>query len=321
MGRAMRKATVSIGLILSLSANAQCPAETTLFFGNGILNSWKSASESLDQLQSRISESENWKRERSHLAYNYDETAAYKLLEVYEQKVGDFDKQFWRWMWDWTDAPSWLQDQVKTLQGQQDLEGLQGYSLSEQISQYEHEMDMDRSIVVVAHSQGNFFANNASLLLQNAFYPATTDFKIVSVATPASFVNDDGPYFTLKSDGVIRWVPGALPPNISNESPNPGLFDHRFVDHYLNGVPTGAKIIDVVQTTFKRLADDAKKDEEYNAECWHWFESLRLPKDESQQCVLKCNVAKNDLSNFTCNQLCEAYCQCAAKRATVGTAN
>ena len=244
------------------------------------------------------------------------------MLEVFEQKNGDFAKTFWRWMWDWTDAPDWFQNRMKAAMALQDLTGLQGYELSDHVLRYEDQMDLDRSIVIVAHSQGNFFANNASLILQNDHYPASTHFRIVAVATPTAFVNDDGPYFTLKSDGVIRLIPTALPPNMVNESPKPGLFDHRFVKHYLQGQPTGQKIIDTVQSTIKSLAEETKKDESYNADCWAWFKSLSIPpKADPQQCILKCNVAKNDFTNFSCNQLCEAYCQCAAKRATVRKVN
>ena len=106
-----------------------------------------------------------------------------------------------------------------------------------------------------------------------------------------------------------------MAPNVVNELPKPGMFDHRFVDHYLEGKPTGQKIIETVQTTIQSLAEDMKKDEGYNRECWKWFESLPIPsKTDTQQCLLKCNVAKNDFTNFTCNQFCAAYCQCAAKR-------
>lgn len=306
----MRKATVAVICCWSLSIQAQCPAESSLFFGNGMFNSRRSANRSLERLSSRINETENWKRERSYVAYNYDESAVYQLLEVYEQKMGDFDKQFWRWMWNWTDAPEWFQDTIKAQQTKQDINGLQGHALSEQHLRYQDEMEVGRSIIVVAHSQGNFFANNSSLWLQNAFYPASTDFRIISVATPASFVEDDGPYFTLESDGVIRWIPSALPPNVANISPKPGLFDHQFVDHYLDGTPTGAKIVSTVQATFKRLADDAKKADGYNADCWRWFESLNLPKNDSQECVMKCGTTMVDFSNFMCNTQCEAYCRC-----------
>ena len=309
-------AVVSVLLAWTCITQAQCPAETSLFFSNGMFNSKQSANDSRRNLEMRLSETENWKRSRTYLAYNEDENAAYRLLEVYEQKSGDFGKTFWRWMWDWSAAPDWFKDSMKAAMAKQDLHGLQGYELSDHVIRYEGQMDLDRSIVVVAHSQGNFFANNASLILQNEHYPAATQFRIVAVATPASFVNDDGPYFTLKSDGVIRLIPTALPPNMVNESPKPGFFDHRFVDHYLNGQPTGQKIIDTVQATIKSLAEETKKDENYNAECWKWFKSLSIsPKTDSQECTLECTIAKNDFSNFSCNQLCEAYCQCSVKRA------
>ncbi len=310
----MRIALLTIILAFVLPAYSQCPAETTLFFANGMFNSKVSAKESLEVLKNRVSETENWKRSRSQLAYNYDEIAAYQVLVVFEQKMGDFDKQFWRWMWNFSDAPKWFQDQIKLALVKQDGSGLQSYGLSEQVAQYEHEMSLDRSIVVVAHSQGNFFANNASLVLQTEFYPASSDFRIISVATPSAFVSDEGPYFTLKSDGVIGLIPAALPANVANTSPAPGLFDHRFIDHYLYGKTTGDKIIESIQSTLKLLSDDAKKANGYNKDCWQWLESLHLSVTDSQECTIKCSVAKNDFSNMSCNSLCESYCGCRRKR-------
>lgn len=79
----MRKAFLALVFSFSSIALAQCPAESTLFFGNGMFNSHSSAQKSLDTLKSRLSESENWKRERSHLAYNYDENTACKRSRIF----------------------------------------------------------------------------------------------------------------------------------------------------------------------------------------------------------------------------------------------
>lgn len=159
-----------------------------------------------------------------------------------------------------------------------------------------------------------FFANSASLVLQAGFYPASRLFKIVSVATPASFVQDDGPYFTLKSDGVIRFIPGALPANIENRIPRPGILDHQFVGHYLNGNPTGSSIVQAIQAVFQNLLSDSKKNREFNSECWDWFKSLNLDKSDQKECVVRCNAAKNSLGNVMCNTLCESYCSCSSSQ-------
>ena len=64
---------------LNFQSEAQCPAESVLFFANGMFNSKESAQNSLTALKNRIKETPNWTRDRSELAYNYDEAAAYQL--------------------------------------------------------------------------------------------------------------------------------------------------------------------------------------------------------------------------------------------------
>lgn len=88
MGKTMRSSLLTLIFIptFTFSAAAQCPAETSLFFANGMFNSKKSANDSLKNLKMRLSETANWNYSRSYLAYNENENAAYQLLEVYEQK-------------------------------------------------------------------------------------------------------------------------------------------------------------------------------------------------------------------------------------------
>src|SRR5690606_31530142 len=109
----MRTAIGTLVLVLSFEALGQCLPQATLFFGNGMFNSKESAHKSLEALRKKLSETENWKKHRSLVAYNYDEAAVYQLLEVLEQKQGDFDKRFWRWLTNWLDAPEWFQDLIK----------------------------------------------------------------------------------------------------------------------------------------------------------------------------------------------------------------
>jgi uncharacterized repeat protein (TIGR03803 family) len=77
--------------------------------------------------------------------------------------------------------------------------------------------DPSNSVVVVAHSQGNLFANESLLkLLQERGGSVLERFAIVSVATPASEVVGGGkpqPYVTL-ADDPIRHVPDSLAPNL-----------------------------------------------------------------------------------------------------------
>lgn len=96
---------------------------------------------------------------------------------------------------------------------------------------YKREILEGRKVVLVAHSQGNFFANRAYTSLSADEKRST---GIVSVANPDSAVADGRPYTTLTNDWVIAAIPGALRGNTTN-SPNAShdFLHHGFVESYL----------------------------------------------------------------------------------------
>ena len=103
-----------------------------------------------------------------------------------------------------------------------------------------------RKVLLIAHSQGNLYMNNIykSLDEDDKYYV-----KLLSVATPASFVGEEGvisPYVSRNDDVVVLYTnPSSLPP--SNVQPT--LFDegffalnHDFIARYLNDPPIFALI-------------------------------------------------------------------------------
>lgn len=102
---------------------------------------------------------------------------------------------------------------------------------------YSAELALGHKVIVVAHSQGNLYANQAFSVV--TALGGSTLFHIVGVATPATSVAGSGPYFTLHGD-IITLVPGSLPANITNDSPSPcqgALFSvacHAFDDSYMD---------------------------------------------------------------------------------------
>lgn len=94
-------------------------------------------------------------------------------------------------------------------------------------------------VVVVAHSQGNFFANEAISRLLTSISDLSTNVRVLSVATPAFIVPFNGPYVTNRHDEVIQEIRntspvGALPGNIS--STLEGGLNHGFKETYLNRI-------------------------------------------------------------------------------------
>ena len=97
-----------------------------------------------------------------------------------------------------------------------------------------------QKLLLVAHSQGNFYAN--------AFYDRVTDkdggvpaesIGVYGVATPSDHVAGNGKYFTSTTDTVIadlvEWLPflKIMPPNDTIPLPDDGSNGHSFSDTYL----------------------------------------------------------------------------------------
>ncbi len=106
-----------------------------------------------------------------------------------------------------------------------------------------------RRILVVAHSQGNLYANAAYTNLAGNDLPMDS-FGIVSIANPASYVAGGGPYFTLENDVVVNAVravlSSTLPGNIYNSNETADWTHHNFIDSYLNGNQSGPMIINSI---------------------------------------------------------------------------
>ncbi len=132
--------------------------------------------------------------------------------------------------------------------------------LANHVALYRTSIMEGNKVLVVSHSQGNFFANAAhnKLFEGDGAISDTGSFGIVAVATPASFVAGDGPYTTLVEDAVVAAIAlatprGVLPPlfpNITNmlsEAEESNFWGHSFLEEYMaTDSNTVGKIMDDV---------------------------------------------------------------------------
>jgi hypothetical protein len=151
-------------------------------------------------------------------------------------------------------APSWLLDAFRRIV--QKAYVLQP-DVNTHVNDYNNEIKNGNAVVVVAHSQGNLYANQEYPLIQPA--PSTSNpknFSIVSVATPANSVAGQMCpqclYVTLVND-VITNVPGSLQPNVDNIGQPGGdpcaqsqTQCHFFDSSYLAGIHSGPAIANYV---------------------------------------------------------------------------
>lgn len=110
------------------------------------------------------------------------------------------------------------------------------------VSMYLNDLKKGKRVIVVAHSQGNLFANNAYERLTDINSDYNKSIGIVGVASPAGRGIGDNTYVTALDDGVINALRDAgysvLPGNVNNKPDNysDNLRDranHGFAQSYL----------------------------------------------------------------------------------------
>lgn len=239
-----------------------CPAKCTkfcksstkawIFFGNGMFNTREDAQQAAKQFQRLLSGQLSkypdlaavvGNLDSLEIAYNADENVFLKLLQVATQKGKSIEGEFFRWLANLSASPDWFRKKAVELAFSIDEEFLvKDPSLKEQVRQYSEHLEKGDAVIVIAHSQGNFYANAAWRILNSPSFKMS----VIPIASPhldgvGEEIINDSPYTTLFSDGVIGLVPFHYPPNVRN---NPaGLFDHEFVKHYLGGNNSGPKIL------------------------------------------------------------------------------
>ena len=184
----MRPSAFAIILFVFTSLSwADCRPGTTLFYGNGMFNSKKDAEKSLKALIEMVPEDPSFRANRSLVAYNEDIGAVSQLLEAHQQKGFAHTRDFWKWTIDLGMSPEWFRNKLQKILVDADTRlDLESISLGPQLTHYRDELERSRNVVVVAHSQGNFFANVARLRLEFEDDSNARLFHIVSVANDMS---------------------------------------------------------------------------------------------------------------------------------------
>ena len=219
------------------------------YFANGMFNSRETADQSRAVLASRADQ-------KIILAYNTNEAVLNQLIQVVRQKRSDLDKSFWlklseiepvREFRTFNAGLTSLAESILLISQQtNERTYLNDHDLSEHLHDYRHDLAKGRRVAVIAHSQGNFYANAAGEML-NA--EERRRFDVLAVATPANYVFKDGSYLTLKQDRVIaavRATQGALPPNL--DEGESALLGHDFVSQYLRGYKAGSVFSQLLQS-------------------------------------------------------------------------
>src|SRR5204863_5061296 len=121
------------------------------------------------------------------------------------------------------------------------------------VRSYRAELALTNKVLLVAHSNGNVYADQGYGRLTPA---ERTTVGVVAVATLLGSVPGNGPYVTLVEDTFVAAFPGHLPANTTNTGGFcPDVIGcHAFVEFYVNGEASGPKIVQGVSNTIPRLA-------------------------------------------------------------------
>jgi hypothetical protein len=217
-----------------------------IYFGNGVNNTFPEALASLQDLTGQVEDDISHSQSISldcigfSLAYDskffdqYDNNSSpleifNYLLQIVESSGIQVTEQLLSQLWLWAgddgvNGPSWF-DQV-VANAIVNASAIAQGDLAEQVQAYKMDIQAGTKDILVAHSQGNLYGNQAYAQLS----PSNDQFSMISVATPANTVSGGGPYMTLYHD-IILLVPGSLDANTSND---PGPDDPCGSNNYIS---------------------------------------------------------------------------------------
>lgn len=208
-------------VLISLSPvwaqNSICPIlpqQVVVYFGNGINTDRESAERSMTLLGDNLGTTYNNKTIRYDTAYNITDGTLLDLIQAAEQRDVQFDSEVVNWINRLDLAPAWF---VSWYQAELERRTFTyAPELDQHVESYRKAIQSGQLVLVVSHSQGNFYVNEAKpLLAQRLSAEQMKRFAIFGVATPASSVGGAAaPYLTNHRD-FISLVAGALPANFT----------------------------------------------------------------------------------------------------------
>ncbi len=155
------------GLVLAETCAASiCDTkETVIFFGNGVKTAEKQAYDSRNVIQHELKAilpTEEFDKLEFDLAYNDTHGLPLDLLESTIQILTGNVSRFWRLFWNLEPIPDWFGDKIALLSTALDKTALLTTdSLWKHVNTYQTTIAEGKKVVLVAHSQGNFFGNMA----------------------------------------------------------------------------------------------------------------------------------------------------------------
>lgn len=252
----------SRGLSVDYCSNAKT---TAIYFVNGIWNTELQADKSRIQLEKTYGPTlENAYPNQTFefkLAYNYSvdkvrdvvEVIGQKMAEINNTQVSEISAEVYLAMYNGLQdfqslIPPAAQPLVTTIEECLAARITAVTNSSALIQKYESDLLEGKRVLLIAHSQGNMFANDAMSALSGEF---SQSIGMIGVASPAGLLHDNSTYYTAHDDRVInalRRLFLVLPSNIDND---PGILgdhrdfsNHQFISSYFASGLASRNLID-----------------------------------------------------------------------------
>ena len=234
---------------------AACPQTpvVSVYFVNGMNTSLSSARAQTLALEHKVRPSlPTGVTVNFSYSYNANESDTRQIVQVLSQTLNDKSIPYYQWLSNPSSSPALFQTALQSLEvGSTVSSYVNDPDLQTHVQKYAADLAAGKKVVLVAHSQGNFYANRAYEQL------ASTSLGIVSVGTPSSYTAGNGPYTTLTTDLVIQ----SILQHRSANTTNGALFllnvkdnqGHSFRKSYLNGDVSGPKIVSQIVSQITTL--------------------------------------------------------------------
>lgn len=210
---------------INLSAYAQTcddpdnPKPTRAYFVNGMNNDQTNRRLGLAAITSLLGSDYEVR-----LSTNNNDKGLDLLLELYRQKVNE-PSQFWEWVANINISPNWFKTYFyEYMADYADIEYDTDLDLRVMVAQYIRDLRSGKKVILVAHSQGSFYANTAYQYIAVKYPQYKDSISIVAIATPAARILGNGRWHTNSLDIVVKGVReitsvGVLPANFSQFTP------------------------------------------------------------------------------------------------------
>lgn len=292
-----------------ISTSALGQPNTVIAYGNGIITDCKSATEDLKilmkKLHVRFSANEYSQIER-YQACN-ENRGIMDLFEVASQVLQMSASGYYRFLGGIDIFPDSLQQSY--IDGAAFIDGLalKNEDVQKQVDFYKESISKNKRVIIVPHSQGNFFA---TLAYNNLTSQEQEKSGIVSVANVGGFPADGRLlYTTSAADTVVDFLfltalangstsALSLVPNVVNPFSSKEPTGHFFIQSYLKtGNPSKEKILDDIWSTFYNLPFPSEPE----------ISSLVFSDHNLKQCVLDQAARFNwdnveDVTHISCRE-------------------